>query len=115
MRTWSPTPTVSELPSGAAMRERGGVCTRSSARSAAGSEAMTCAGTVGPPANSTVISSIACTTWAAVITSPSTETTTPEPTSVMAVSPRPLTPTSRPRPRMTTTLGLTLAKTPRTS
>jgi hypothetical protein len=59
--------------------------------------------------NSTVISSIAWTTWAAVITLPSAEISTPEP-----ISPKRTWPdadTSRPRERITTTEGLTRRKT----
>ena len=59
--------------------------------------------------NSTLISSIAWTTWAAVITLPSAEISTPEP-----ISPKRTWPdaeTSRPLDRITTTEGLTFRKT----
>ena len=51
-------------------------------RSAAGSDAMTLAETVSPPRNSTLMSLMVWTTWAAVITLPSAEMSTPEPVSV---------------------------------
>jgi hypothetical protein len=57
----------------------------SSERSAAGSEATTFAVTVSPPRNSTVISSRAWTTWEAVMTCPSVDTSTPEPVALYRV------------------------------
>jgi hypothetical protein len=78
-------------------------------RHEAGSDATTRAGTVSPPMNSTLISSIAWTTWAAVITLPSAEISTPDP-----ISPKRTWPdadTSRPLDRITTTEGLTRRKT----
>ena len=44
--------------------------------------------TTSPPMPSTVISSIPLTTWAAVITRPSSEIRTPEPVSVKRTTPR---------------------------
>src|SRR5712692_3006273 len=78
-------------------------------RSAAGSEAITWAGTVSPPRNSTVISSIACTTCAAVMTLPSAEMRTPEPISLKRTCPVPAD-TSRPLALITTTDALTFWK-----
>src|SRR5262245_46062823 len=79
--------------------------TRSSCNSdrsaAAGSEATTRADTVSPPGKTTEMSSMACTTWAAVITLPSAEMRTPEPVSVKRVWPPDI--TSRPRARTVTT------------
>src|SRR5207247_9423190 len=74
-------------------------------RSAAGSDSITRAPTVSPPRNSTVISSIECATWAAVITLPSAEIRTPEPVSLNVEMPRAAV-TSRPFARTTTTEGL---------
>src|SRR5688572_10303790 len=83
-------------------------------RSAAGSEAAILAGTVSPPRNSTTISSIAWTTWAAVMTLPSGEISTPEPISLNVTSPLVLV-TSRPLALMTTTAGLTVRNSSSTS
>src|ERR1044071_1193180 len=69
---------------------------------------MTRAMTCSPPTASAVISSMAFTTCAAVITLPSAATSTPEPVSLKRVTPRLL--TSRPFARITTTEGLTLLK-----
>ena len=78
-------------------------------RSAAVSEAITFADTFSPPRNSTLISSMSATTWAAVITLPSAEIRTPEPVSRKRTCPAAV--TSLPRARMTTTDGVTLRKT----
>ena len=71
---------VSELAIFATRAAAGTRSTCRSERSAAGSEAITFAATDSPP-NSTVIASIVCTTWAAVMTLPSVEMSTPEPVS----------------------------------
>jgi hypothetical protein len=107
--TWSPTLTVSESPSVAATAPFGIRSSWSRDRSAAGSEATTRAVTVSPPTSSTVISSIACTTCAAVTTLPSVEITTPEPVSVNLVTPP--APTSWPLALITTTEELTFRNT----
>src|SRR5882724_894191 len=78
-------------------------------RSAAGSEAMTLAETVSPPRNSTLMSFMEWTTWAAVITFPSADMSTPEPVSVKRTCPPVV--TSLPLARMTTTEGVTFLKT----
>jgi len=86
--------------------------TRSSCRSAtsaAASAERSFALTFSPPMPSTVISSIPLTTWAAVITRPSWEMSTPEPVSLKWVIPEAR--TSRPLLRTTTTTGLALRKT----
>jgi hypothetical protein len=70
-----------------------------SERSAAGSEATTRACTVSPPRNSTLISSMACTTWDAVMTLPSAEMSTPEPVSLKPTRPLPVSAASCPGPR----------------
>jgi hypothetical protein len=80
-----------------------------SERSAAGSDAMTLAFTVSPPRNSTSMSFIEWTTWAAVMILPSEEIRTPEPVSVKRTCP--LAVSSLPLARITTTLGVTLRKT----
>src|SRR5258705_2092025 len=67
---------------------------------------MTRETTCSPHTASTVISSMAFTTCAAVITLPSAVTSTPEPVSLKRVTPTLL--TSRPFARITTTEGLTL-------
>src|SRR5438445_6776761 len=67
MITASPTCMVSELAIFATRAAAGTRSTCRSERSAAGSEAITFAATDSPP-NSTVIASIVCTTWAAVMT-----------------------------------------------
>jgi hypothetical protein len=59
--------------------------------------------------NSTVISSMAWTTWAAVMIWPSAEISTPAPVSVKRDSRPPV--TSRPLALITTTDGVTLRKT----
>jgi len=104
--TWRPTCTVSELASVATTAPFGMRSSWSSERSAATSEATTRAGTVSPPRNSTVISSIASTTCAAVIILPSVEMSTPEPVSLNRTWPEAV--TSRPLARITPTEGLTL-------
>src|SRR5262245_4342917 len=82
--------------------------------SARGSEATTRAGTGSSPRNSTVMSSMVCTTCAAVATFPSAEISTPEPISLNRAMPSAV--TSWPRDRMTTTDGLTRRKaSPRVS
>ena len=76
---------MSEL---AILATRAVVGTRSiwiSERSAAGSDATTRAGNDSPPRNSTVISFMECTTWAAVMILPSVEISTPEPVSLKRV------------------------------
>jgi len=65
--TWSPILTVSELAIGATTTPEGTRSSVSRDRSAAGSEAVTRATTVSPPMNSTLFSSIACTTRAAAV------------------------------------------------
>src|SRR6516164_6502891 len=83
MRILSPTDTVFESAIGDTVEFVG---TRSSCKSersaAAGSDATTRADTVSPPANSTEISSMPCTTYAAVSTWPYAEMRTPDPVSV---------------------------------
>src|SRR5262245_26585142 len=109
MYTGSPICTLSESAI-TATRAVGG--TRSiwmSERSAAGSEAMTLALTVSPPRNSTSISFIEWTTWAAVMILPSGEIRTPEPVSLNFTTPPAV--TSLPLARITTTLGVTLRNT----
>ncbi len=78
-------------------------------RSAADSEAITFADTVSPPKNSTLISSMVATTWAAVMTLPSAEIRTPEPVSRKRTWPPAV--TSLPFALITTTDGVTLRKT----
>src|SRR5215470_12588767 len=73
--------------------------------SARGSDEITRAGTGSSPRNSTVMSSIVCTTCAAVATLPSREISTPEPISRKRVIPSAV--TSWPFDRITTTAGLT--------
>src|SRR6266496_2662110 len=107
--TWSPTRTVPESAIRAGVMAWGTRSIWRSERSAAGSEATILAGTRSPPRASTVISSIALTTCAAVITLPSAVISTPEPVSLKRVMPTLL--TSRPLARITTTDGLTLRKT----
>src|SRR5438876_4279393 len=104
--TWSPTLTVRESAMGLGFMSAGTRSSWRSERSAPGSEAMTRAGTCAPPTASTVISSMAFTTCAAVITLPSAVTSTPDPVSLKRVTPMLL--TSRPFARITTTEGLTL-------
>ena len=79
MITGSPTWMRSELAIVATRAPDGTRSSCSSERSAAGSDWITFADTVSPPRNSTLISSMACTTWAAVMTLPSGEMSTPEP------------------------------------
>jgi hypothetical protein len=79
-------------------------------RSAAGSDAMTRARTDSPVVNSTVMSSIAWTTWAAVMTLPSVEMRTPEPISLKRTEP-PSVATSRPLALITTTETLAVRNT----
>src|SRR5678815_5243886 len=112
MKTASPIFTPLES---AMMPSRGSGGTASSwsrARSALGWNPITRACTGSCPRNSTVMSSIPWTTWDAVTTFPSRETSTPDP-----VSPKRVTPpwvTSLPLARMTTTLGLAFRyKSPR--
>src|SRR6266496_2307131 len=107
--TWSPTRTVPESAIRAGVMAWGTRSIWRSERSAAGSEATILAGTRSPPRASTVISSIALTTCAAVITLPSAVISTPEPVSLKRVMPTLL--TSRPLARITTTEGLALRKT----
>src|SRR6266478_10254151 len=107
--TGSPTRIGSELASGENLAPGGTRSSWSSERSAAGSDETTLALTVSPPRNSTVISSMALTTWAAVMTLPSEEINTPEPVSAKRVWPPAA--TSRPLARITTTEGATLRKT----
>ena len=109
MMTGSPTWIVSESARGDALAAAGTRSSWSRERSAAGSEATTLADTVSPPRNSTLISSMEWTTWAAVITLPSGEISTPEPVSLKRVWPPAA--TSRPLARITTTEGTTLRKT----
>ena len=59
------------------------------------------------------MSSMVCTTWAAVITLPSAEISTPEPVSVKPIWPPDV--TSRPLARITTTDGVTFLKRSRTA
>src|SRR5216684_4365346 len=109
MKTWSPTSARSELPNRATGAVVGTRSSWSRETSASGSEAITRAFTTSPPRNSAVISSAVCTTWAAVITLPSGEIRTPEPTSLTRpIWPEP--PTSFQRARMMTTDGLTRLK-----
>ena len=88
MTTWSPTRTVSES---AERRHRGArrhpveLQQRQIGRRLGGDHAAR--DTVSPPRNSTVISSMAWTTCAAVMTLPSAEMSTPEPVSVKPIWP----------------------------
>src|SRR5262245_10277934 len=104
--TCCPTRTLSESPSGAGCAPLGTWASWTKPRSAAGSDAITRAGTVSPPRNSTTISSIAWTTCAAVMTLPSAEISTPEPISLKVT--RPLLTTVLPLALITTTEGATL-------
>src|SRR5580765_2783288 len=106
--TESPTWTVLESAIRAGRAPAGTFSSCSSERSAAGSEPPTRAATVSPPRNSTWISSMVCTTCAAVMTLPSGEMSTPEPVSLKLV--RPLRVSSVPRARITTTEGVTFLK-----
>ena len=85
MITGSPTWIVSESARGEILAPGGTRSSWSRERSAAGSEATTLAAMVSPPRNSTLISSMVFTTWAAVITLPSDEISTPEPVSLKRV------------------------------
>ncbi len=110
MKTWSPTCAWSELPMRATVAWAGTLSSCSSDTSAWGSEAITRAPTTWPSRNSAVIWSAVCTTWAAVMTLPSSEISTPEPTSFTRPD-CPLAPTSFHRARMITTEPLTRRNT----
>src|SRR5712691_9095321 len=109
MKTCSPTWTRAESPSWTGWTPAGTRASWSSARSARGSDARTFAAKISPLMNCTVTSSAICTTWAAVRTLPSVETSTPEPTSLnFASTELPLCVTSSlPLARTTTTDPLT--------
>src|SRR5262245_50320446 len=105
----SPTRTESESVSFATTTSGGTDETWMMEMSARGSEAITRAGTGSSPMNSTMMSSIVCTTCAAVATFPSGVTKTPEPISRNREMPSAV--TSWPRDRITITDGLTRRNT----
>src|SRR5262252_1200574 len=108
MKTESPTRMGSESPSLATVAFEGTTDTWMMEMSARGSEEITRAFTGSSPRNSTMISCIEWTTWAAVATLPSAVISTPEPISLKRTTP--WASTSSPRARITTTAGLTRRK-----
>src|SRR5215467_14483221 len=108
MKTESPTRMGSESASLASVASGGTTDTWMMEMSARGSEEITRAFTGSSPRNSTMISFIECTTWAAVATLPSAVISTPEPISLKRTTP--WASTSSPRARITTTAGLTRRK-----
>ena len=105
MNTGSPTRTGSESTSLATTASRGTTSAWMIEMSARGSELTTRARTGSSPRNSTLISLIVWTTWAAVAILPSAEIRTPEPISRKRASPSSV--SSSPLARMTTTDGFT--------
>src|SRR5213593_3548957 len=81
--------------------------------SAAGSDEITRAGTSSLPRNSTMICSIACTTWAAVMTLPSSEMSAPAPVSLNRLTPPVRAETLLPAARITATDGSAFLNTSR--